>query len=850
MWGCFAGFTRKTPPHTRSTTQSPKEPVICVVEEPKYLPYQGTELSHHFGKPTTHIMKKWNLGIEDPGAFTIAADVRGGGTNYTNDHIWDVRLPGGEPLALDIRTSFGLRARGFRIFPRFVEGDTALTDPREFAKPAQVQRIYPNFLEVSFSPFTGIDIRYEYWVPKSQILSGRMRVTNRRLTDRKIRVEIIALLAPTGGGEPMATLEMEGAKVLCGRTNGIFPLVFMTGVPKINTGPYPALAVDLDLPPGASRDFTWVHTAQADPKGSLELARDTSHLHWEAETARLAVQNEGLIEIETGDPDWDAAFALAQKTAYSLLVGPTGYLPYPSFVFSRQADHGYSNRGDGTDYGHLWNGQTPLEADYLSTFLLPATPDLAKGLLLNFLETQTQQGFVDWKPGLGGQRGRMMATPILTHLAWRIFETTEDRTFLKDVYPKLLSFVQAWFTNPQDRDGDGLPEWSRASQSGFEDHPTFSQWEEWAQGADISKVESPALCALLYNEIQQLVKIAGVLEQTGPISALLALADNLKSAIEFSWDGSASIYRNWDRETHFSPGGEVLHTQFGTGEIRLDREFERPVRLHLRVIVAGELPRQMAFFIHGTGASGTHRVEKIVEDQFRWNLERGNACSEQVYTAVEYIQISGLNEQDQISIQVMDLSGLDHTLLLPLWAGIPDQERAFELIKQTITNPDFFWKTYGISACPPEALDDNHPCQRVHMIWNSLIGTGLVTYGYYEEAANLVTRLMTSIIQNLKQNNAFYNYYHAGHGRGIGELNAVGGLAPLKLFLDTVGIQIISSRKIKVSGENPYPWEVNIRYRGLSVTKHKSKTVVTFPGGQTAVINTPEPRIVKVKNQK
>jgi len=26
MWGCFAGFTRKTPPHTWSTTQSPKEP--------------------------------------------------------------------------------------------------------------------------------------------------------------------------------------------------------------------------------------------------------------------------------------------------------------------------------------------------------------------------------------------------------------------------------------------------------------------------------------------------------------------------------------------------------------------------------------------------------------------------------------------------------------------------------------------------------------------------------------------------------------------------------------------------------------------------------------------------------
>jgi len=28
MWECFAGETRKTLPHTRSTTQSPKEPIF------------------------------------------------------------------------------------------------------------------------------------------------------------------------------------------------------------------------------------------------------------------------------------------------------------------------------------------------------------------------------------------------------------------------------------------------------------------------------------------------------------------------------------------------------------------------------------------------------------------------------------------------------------------------------------------------------------------------------------------------------------------------------------------------------------------------------------------------------
>jgi hypothetical protein len=38
---------------------------------------------------------------------------------------------------------------------------------------------------------------------------------------------------------------------------------------------------------------------------------------------------------------------------------------------------------------------------------------------------------------------------------------------------------------------------------------------------------------------------------------------------------------------------------------------------------------------------------------------------------------------------------------------------------------------------------------------------------------------MTAIIQNLKQNRAFYGRYDAEKGTGIGERNALSGLAPL-----------------------------------------------------------------------
>lgn len=66
-------------------------------------------------------MRNWNLGPGDPLQLTIAADARLTPTDYTNDHIWELDLSGGDPSALALRTTFGLRARLMRLFPRFSE---------------------------------------------------------------------------------------------------------------------------------------------------------------------------------------------------------------------------------------------------------------------------------------------------------------------------------------------------------------------------------------------------------------------------------------------------------------------------------------------------------------------------------------------------------------------------------------------------------------------------------------------------------------------------------------------------------------------------------------------------------
>ena len=169
----------------------------------------------------------------------------------------------------------------------------------------------------------------------------------------------------------------------------------------------------------------------AETEASFELAKELVMRDWDAELARLDIMNGRMLEIETGNKDWDATLALAQKAALGMFIGPTEHLPHRSFVFSRQPDQGYSPRGDGNDYTHMWNGQSAMEADFLISLILPSVPGLAKDVFKNFLATQTQKGYIDWKPGLGGQRGRMLATPLLTNSAWRIYQATEDRRFLE-----------------------------------------------------------------------------------------------------------------------------------------------------------------------------------------------------------------------------------------------------------------------------------------------------------------------------------------------------------------------------------------------------------------------------------
>jgi hypothetical protein len=807
-------------------------------------------------------MRQWNLKSGDPLTLTLVSDARLAPGDYFDDQIWELKIGGGEPEAMALQTTYGLRAKDMRLFPRFTLGETSRTDPDTFYQSPVVKVVFPNFIAVTFSPFPGIDISIEYWIPQPHAIGSRLQVINNGVTDRKFLVEFIGQLSSIDG-QRMTTLEIQATTILYGYTGNLSPVVFMTGNPKAGQGPYPSLAQKMEMAPNDSRQFIVIHSALADREASFNLARSIAAQKWDAEKSRIEMLNAGQVEVYTGNTDWDTAFMLAQKSAIGLLIGKrlsqgvdelnNSFLPHTSFVLSRQPDQGFSLRGDGSDYSHLWNGQTPMEARYLASLILPFWPDGAQGLIQNYLAIQEADGFIDWKPGMVGQRSRLLATPLLADLTWRIFEVTGRVAFLEEAYPKLSNFLKIWFSHSHDRDGDGIPEWDHLLQTGLDDHPIFSDWHTWSMGVDISTAECLSLCAFLHNECNALIRIAKLLGYEQDVSMWESRANAMKAAIEAAWSDEDNAYFNWDRDTHHSTRGELILEGKGSGIVEIRREFAEPIRPFITIRTEETARRRPVIFLHGTGSSGNPRVERINDDQINWIPGLGKLTCKYVYASLSRIEVRGLEQEDRFTVQSVGFDYQDLSNLLPLWAGIPSSKRAELLINETILNPRKFWHANGLPICINSSETNGVTvCGMVHLPWNGLICEGLLRYGYREEAAELVSRIMQTVIQTLKREQAFRRYYHADLHQCVGERNALSGLAPLGLFLETLGLQLISPTRISLSGKNPFPWPVTVKYRGLTIMRQQGKTTVIFPDGQVIEIDDPTdesatPRIVSLE---
>ena len=148
-------------------------------------------------------MQTWQLRPDDPLSLQLAADARLAPTDYTDDQIWVLQLQSGNPLALSLSTTYGLRARKMRLFPSFITGKQLITNPTEFVSAPVLEQFFVNYMRVRYQPVPGIEVVSEYWVPDSHVLAGRMTLTNLGSQSNSVRLQLNALLRSLDAGESM-----------------------------------------------------------------------------------------------------------------------------------------------------------------------------------------------------------------------------------------------------------------------------------------------------------------------------------------------------------------------------------------------------------------------------------------------------------------------------------------------------------------------------------------------------------------------------------------------------------------------------------------------------------------------
>ncbi len=789
------------------------------------------------------LMRTWSLDKSAPLCLTLSADARFGVTDYANDQIWELRWWGGEIPSLHLYTSYGRRARSMLIFPAFTLGVETRQDPVSFSQPPILQQIFPNLAVLDCVPFPALHVQAEFYVPSSQVIIGRYTFQNRSGNPQAIHLRLSALLQAGEHPSPMGSTNFDGYLALSGRSADLSPVVFMSGGAQHVPAPYPSLQVAATLAPGGVKSWVWAHTAQGTPERSFETCREMIQIPWEPMMARVEMGNAGMLAIETGDPDWDAAFWITQKELLRSIVGPTAHSSNRGVVGRRDADEGYALKSDGRDHTGYWGGLSTADTFYLAMQILPMAPDLVKGLLRGILRTQNAEGELDWAPGLGGQRAGVQAMPLLSTLAWETYRWTEDRAFLEEVFPGLFSFFESWFIKRHDRDEDGFPEWDHAPHSDFPSRPCFSRFEPGAQGFNISYAETVDLAAYLYREGKALISIADTLGRGGLTALIEERLGVIVDRVESSWSEKRSSYAHVDRESHQSHSGLQIAKRRGTFDLKVKRELDPPGRLLLRLKGEPSAAKKLRVEVTSQGARKRKRTESITLRKFQSFWQWSTHTTEKLNHQIDRIKVMGIDRKLTMEVLIPDLEREDLTLALPLWAGWMDSRRISALVENKLMQPEGYFQPNGLTTIPTTDKDyasaGGAEFARVLMLWNSLIGRGMLDQGFRKEAGELLQRLMHPCIKALKDEKAFFSHYPPEGDKHIGARGAFSGVIPLNLFLAILGVRIVSPWKVWVEPGHPFPWPVKIAWQGLLLTCDADAVHITFPDGQQASIDQP-----------
>ncbi len=777
-------------------------------------------------------LRRWHLDARQPYTLTLAADARLSSTDYADDQVWEL-LPGVlDSPALALQTQYGGRANLTSLVPMWQIDNRALYQAQAYAKPPVVTAFAPGYLQFQAALTPTLILQAEYWAMESHAIGGQFTLANTTANAVKLRLDLVAQVI-VGDAEQKLTyrpLGDGGTALSFGLVGNINPIVLLEGGEAIAGSA--KLSAPIEVGARSKTTLRWVHAAVPGGLKSLALAQKWMGIHWANAVKQITQAAEAIPHIETGSALLDATLAAAYRELLQGFIRPTSSLPYASLVATRQPERGYSRNSSGIDHIRAWNGQSPT-LTYLAGLAVAAVDvNLAAGLLLNDLAVQQEDGWIDAKPGLAGQRQGTLCPPILARYAWGLYQYNEDVDFLAAVYPGLIRFFGRWLAPDLDADGDGLPEWQSEAQTGYPYQPTFARGLTWGQQADIRAVESPELAGYLLSEAISLREMAYALNRSEDAATLDARVTALRDLLDGLWHDNHYAYR--DRDSHLTTEGVVVLKEGRGGDVHEIGQLSPANRIIVQVNGGLDRAPNLTLHLDGTDTEGRLIHEVASAADFAWSHGRGAYTSKATLARVDRLALEGVVRVYRVSAQTLDTSRLDINTLLPLWSTAVASERLEPLIA-LLTDPDQFWRPTGVTMTSAQDADfdatNAHGGGGVWPFWLTLIGEGLIEAGRTDLVTTLVERLLRAQVSTLTVQKAFSEFYHSDEPVGLGERGNLAGIAPLHLLLRVLGVRIVSTAKVWTGG--PFTWgaPVTVTLRGVSVRRTSEQTVVRFPTG-------------------
>lgn len=772
--------------------------------------------------------------------YLIAADARLGRTSYVDDQVWVLNAGERDEIALALQTRYGKRASLVSIVPIIHFEDQQIYQALTYDRPPVVTLYTSNYLCLDALPKPEIRLGAEYWVMASNAVGMVFTFTNLTRKRISLRLDLYAHVIVNGKEQRVSVHQVTGKPhaLLLGKLANLQPCVIVEKG-KVDASGSSRVGTSIDLKPGSSAAVHAVHTGLGDAQSSYEHGLQWLKEDWKPHLKAARHAALAIPQIQTENADWDLVLNSAYRRVTQAFLRPTGQFPRTTFVASRSSDEGYSPRGDGSDHPRAWSGQDAQLAYLLMSSVCSIHAESAEDILLNYLAVQQPNGLIDMRPGAAGQRMGLHIPPLLARSTWQVYSQTQNKTWLKRVYPGLIKALEYWFSSALDHDQDGIPEWQDERQMGYLAFPTFAPGQSWSQGASVNLVEGPGLISLLLSEIEHLQLMSEALGMRKAVSSLLPYRDTLSDALQSMWNNEHFAYR--DRDTHLiSTRQNLLTDAVADQQHFIDQELNTPSRMVIRVTGGVNLVPQGKIRISGLGPN-QESIEELVETaKFIWQGRQGTFTTRHVFQHVKSIVTEGLSRVYRVSLNTLDAHRKDINTLLPLLTNDIPEEIIRKLVKLSSDTNEFL-RPNGITmvAASDPAFDPSNANGGggIWTFWMGLVMEGLLRHGARRAAADAFKRLLTTQAEVLRETSTFWQFYHSDVSVGSGERDHLGGIPPLHVFQRLTGIVITSPSRVWLDSEFSWGNAVIIRQHGVLIRRTTRSVRIRFPSGKQVDLN-------------